>query len=47
MQVTYPLDVLRLRLAVEPGYMTMSQACSLCLYNYIEKIFRCENKVIV
>lgn len=25
MQLTYPLDVLRLRLAVEPGYRTMSQ----------------------
>ncbi|KAF2580282.1 hypothetical protein F2Q68_00000033 [Brassica cretica] len=25
MQITYPLDVLRLRLAVEPGYRTMSQ----------------------
>jgi solute carrier family 25 phosphate transporter 23/24/25/41 len=24
-QVTYPLDVLRLRLAVEPGYRTMSE----------------------
>lgn len=25
LQVTYPLDVLRLRLAVEPGYRTMTQ----------------------
>ena len=24
-QVTYPLDVLRLRLAVDPGYRTMSE----------------------
>lgn len=28
-QVTYPLDVIRLRLAVEPGYKTMSEVIQL------------------
>ncbi|GER26672.1 thylakoid ATP/ADP carrier, partial [Striga asiatica] len=28
--VTYPLDVLRLRLAVEPGYRTMTHVTSCC-----------------
>ncbi|KAF2582583.1 hypothetical protein F2Q68_00000715 [Brassica cretica] len=29
--ITYPLDVLRLRLAVEPGYRTMSQSCTIAV----------------
>lgn len=38
-QVTYPLDVLRLRMAVDPGHQTMSNVRLIFTVDLIQEVF--------